>query len=236
MLSSIKLILLSSIFLLLSTACAPPALPDGLFDKKYDPYSSQAVQYFKQIALGAEFNDSPSDQFIKKWNSEIRIQLHGSYTTEDKRELTDIISELKELTGLSIQQVTRNANVNIYFIASNEFSRVIPYYNDTSSPQIGLFHVKTDPFTGVILNANITVKESLVGDNRKHILREELTQSLGLMKDSYQYTNSIFQQSAKSTPIEYARIDKEVIRILYDPRIRTKMTAQKIEQALLPTT
>lgn len=230
---SIRLILLFSV-LLLSTACAPPSLPDGFFDKKYDPYSSQSVQYFKEIAFGSEFNDFSSNQAIKKWNSEVRIQLHGSYNREDEQELANIISELKELTGLSIRQVTSNANMNIYYVAQNEFSRIFPNYQ-VNSPQIGFFSIHWDPSNNNILSATIAVKESLEGNLRKHILREEVTQSLGLAKDSYQYTNSIFQQSTQSAPIQYARIDKEVIRILYDPRIRAGMTKQDIEQALLPT-
>ena len=50
---------------------------------------------------------------------------------------------------------------------------------------------------------------------QKHLLREELTQSLGLKNDSYKYENSIFQQ--KWTEVtEYAPIDIKVIEMLYN--------------------
>ena len=52
---------------------------------------------------------------------------------------------------------------------------------------------------------------------QKHLLREELTQSLGLGKDSFKYPNSIFQSSWTQT-LNYLKIDKDVIRLLYHPK------------------
>jgi hypothetical protein len=52
-------------------------------------------------------------------------------------------------------------------------------------------------------------------DGQKHLLREELTQSLGLFNDSYKYENSIFQQRWTETT-EYAPIDRVLIDMLYN--------------------
>jgi hypothetical protein len=52
-------------------------------------------------------------------------------------------------------------------------------------------------------------------DAQKHLLREELTQSLGLFNDSYKYDNSIFYQGWTTTT-EYAPIDRELIDMLYN--------------------
>ena len=53
---------------------------------------------------------------------------------------------------------------------------------------------------------------------QKHLLREELTQSLGLGNDSPQYIESIFQ-SAWTTTTSYSMLDKDVIRLLYHPEM-----------------
>ena len=50
---------------------------------------------------------------------------------------------------------------------------------------------------------------------QKHLLREELTQSLGLFNDSYKYPESIFYQDWTTTT-EYAQIDRELIDMLYN--------------------
>ena len=219
----------------LNAASAPPPLPDGFMTDhdRYNPYGADAVQYFTDIALGSEFgSNNPHNQVVKKWRSQVRIQLHGSYTKDDEDDLEGMISELKKLTGLAIQRVYRDANINIHFIPADKFGVVIPQYN-TITPQIGVFYVESNSITHTIQSATIAIKDSLSGDLREHILREELTQSFGLMRDSYQYNNSVFQQKVESKPTKYAAIDKEIIRILYDPRIQPGMNEEEVKKALM---
>ncbi len=198
----------------------------------YGNYSADAVNYLTEVGLGSEFGNNP--KVINKWNSPIRIQLHGSYTTADERELDSIISELTRLTGLSITRRAGNsANINIHFIPEENFHLVSPGYSQNSD-QMGIFQTFFEA-DNTIYKAIIAIQHDLRGRTRPHILREELTQSLGLMKDSHRCTNSIFQQKTSSEPTQYAEIDREVIRILYDPRIRPGMSRQDILQTLSST-
>jgi hypothetical protein len=50
---------------------------------------------------------------------------------------------------------------------------------------------------------------------QRSILREELTQSLGLYNDSWKYPNSIFYQGGNDVT-EYSDLDKEIIQMLYN--------------------
>ena len=50
---------------------------------------------------------------------------------------------------------------------------------------------------------------------QRSILREELTQSLGLLNDSDMYTNSVFYEYG-NTVTEYSELDKEIIQMLYN--------------------
>ena len=65
----------------------------------------------------------------------------------------------------------------------------------------------------------------------KHLLREELTQSLGLARDSQRYDNSIFQKDWTTTN-EYADIDRDVIRLLYHPQMQIGLNQISVEQVL----
>ena len=65
----------------------------------------------------------------------------------------------------------------------------------------------------------------------KHVLREELTQSLGLMNDSFKYTNSIFYQGG-SRVTSYSDIDKQIIKILYSNRISPGMSKGAVKQTI----
>ena len=53
---------------------------------------------------------------------------------------------------------------------------------------------------------------------------------MGLMKDSYTYPESLFHH--KSAPLEYAEVDKQVIRLLYDENIKPGMTRQQVLNTL----
>ncbi len=55
---------------------------------------------------------------------------------------------------------------------------------------------------------------------QRHLLREELTQSLGLARDSPEFPESIFQQSFSTKTTEYATIDRDLIRLLYHKEMK----------------
>ena len=59
---------------------------------------------------------------------------------------------------------------------------------------------------------------ALTPEERAHMIREELTQVLGLMNDSPEYPDSIFQIEWTITN-RYAPIDRALIEMLYRPEI-----------------
>ena len=64
---------------------------------------------------------------------------------------------------------------------------------------------------------------------QRHLLRE-LTQSLGLAKDSFKYPNSIFQSSWTQT-LNYMEIDKDVISY-FIIQMSTGLNALAVEDVL----
>ena len=68
-------------------------------------------------------------------------------------------------------------------------------------------------------------------EEERHLLREELTQALGLARDSDLYANSIFQ-SRWTTTTEYAGIDEDVIRLLYHPQMQAGLDETETEEIL----
>ena len=217
--------------LLLLTACGPP-IDDSFFESPYDGYSEQAVNYFLEIGLCPEFSTLPCDPKVTKWDSDVRVQLHGQYSPADEEEVNSIISELSELTGLSVTKVNSNANINIHIVPHSSFTKYCRAYNPDGN-QDGYFQVsqpsdKKSPLSSSV----ICIKNNLEETHRHHLLREELTQSFGIFNDSYSHTGSVFQQDPYYTPTEYAEIDREVIRLLYDKRIKPGMTGEQIKSTL----
>ena len=52
-----------------------------------------------------------------------------------------------------------------------------------------------------------------------------------MMNDSYEYKDSIFYQDWTDT-VSYSDIDRVVIRILYDPRIKLGMTMDEVDDVI----
>lgn len=172
--------------------------------------------YYKRIAFGNEFNGDISGE--KKWNTDVKIFIIGEPDADLSEELTKILKELNDLIDpieLSITNNRSESNVIVLFGSKSDFieldSRVEPYvkYNE------GLFMIEY--INGEIDYGEMYVntKGKLTAKEKKHILREELTQLLGLCNDSYMYKNSIFYQGW-SDGTEYAQIDKELIKLLYN--------------------
>ena len=84
----------------------------------------------------------------------------------------------------------------------------------------------------VIYDANILISSAdITQQERSHLIREELTQSLGLMNDSDKYNDSIFYQNWTDV-IEFSEIDKTVIKLLYLKTIKPDMSKEQVLKIL----
>lgn len=185
-------------------------------------YTPEQINYFLEVALGTEYGTAKST--IKKWDRDIRIQVIGTPTPEDRITLQAVIDEINRLTGsIRLQMNADNPNMKIYFVPESKFARYEPNYQPRN---YGFFWNSWTNDT--IYNSRVLI--STVGISQKersHLIREELTQALGLMKDSKKYRESIFFQGW-TDPTNYAQIDKALIEMLYRPEIRPGMTKSQV--------
>ncbi len=189
----------------------------------------EQISYFLEIALGSEFR-SETKPMIHKWSGDIRIQYFGNPTSEDLATLQSVIRELNELTqgSINLQLVSSNPNLTMYFVPESQFKRYEPGYVPVN---YGFFMTRWDS-NGEIRNANVLItSQNVTQRERSHLIREELTQSLGLMRDSYKYPESMFYQPWTDVT-QYAEIDRALIRMLYNPNIQPGMTQAQVINSL----
>jgi hypothetical protein len=191
-------------------------------------FTQEEIDYFSEIALGAEFGDDVS--VIKKWTDAIRIKIIGEPTNEDLLAINDIVSDLNEIiTGLRVKIVDKKENITITFSPESDFSEIDSNYVPTN---YGFFWALWHDDNYVIYNASILISSAgITQDERSHLIREELTQSLGLMNDSVKYEDSIFYQDWTDVT-QYSDIDKAVIQLLYQKNIKAGMTKEQVLTAL----
>ncbi|HEY9645324.1 MAG TPA: DUF2927 domain-containing protein [Chroococcidiopsis sp.] len=207
-------------------SASPPTVPEapsalGFADR------DQAIDYFLEIAMGSEFGEtSPT---VKKWAGPIRITVSGTPTAADLATLDRVIRELNTLINgaVTLEISDQDPNLEIAFLPEAEFAQQGTNYEPGN---LGFFWTWWDK--DVIDRAKILISTTGVSQKeRSHLLREELTQSLGLMNDSERYRDSIFYQGWTSTT-DYTELDQAVIAILYRPEIRPGMSADEVKAAL----
>ncbi|WP_299460756.1 DUF2927 domain-containing protein [uncultured Microscilla sp.] len=196
-------------------------------------YSSAVKKYFKEIAVGSEFGKGRK---IVKWTKDIKIFVMGEKIPALETELNKIMGELNQLIRpVRMQRVfsKTQANFFIFFGSSNDYiNKVEPNARRYANRNLALFYVYFTPKNSVD-KGSMYVNTSMMKapDTRKHLLREELTQALGLMNDSHKYAESIFYQKF-SRATQYASIDKQLIQLLYSNKIRPGMSKTQVEQVL----
>lgn len=172
--------------------------------------------YYEEITNGTELNtNSGKNKFYK----DVKIYVYGEKNDTLIDELNKIVLELNELIeSINIEIVSDStlSNINIYFGDSDYFCSVRneKYIQDLSKISQGFF--STYSYNGRLFSSLVFINTKLINgmQRKKHVLREELTQSLGFGNDSYKYTNSIFYEGY-SNKISYSDLDKLIIKKHY---------------------
>ena len=174
--------------------------------------SPEAIEYFNEIVMNTEFNGARKTAYT--WKSDMKIYVDGEKQDYLMDELNRIVSELNGIINsieIKIVSSPSQANYIIYFGSHIDFKNKY----DLGSPEHlennwGYFETYT--YSGLMY---VDLVRNDDKESHKHLLREELTQSLGLFNDSYEYPESIFYQGWTTTT-EFAPIDRELIDMLYN--------------------
>jgi hypothetical protein len=212
-------IVLFASFLLL-TGCLVSGSPG-------DQVGEKEIDYFVTVALGVEFGTSEAT--IKKWTRDLQIEVSGDPTAEDRTTLAQVVAELNALQDqVELELVDGLGNVEIFFGPEAEFSRLEPNYQPTN---YGFFWVNWNAKDEIYRARILISTDGVEQEERSHLIREELTQSLGLMRDSIQYPDSIFYAN-RSEVAEYAAIDETLIKLLYSEAIVPGMAKAEVRAVL----
>lgn len=196
-------------------------------------YDQRVIEYFGEVALGFEFGGAT--EVTRKWVGDMKIFVGGEQKPALLSELQGIINEINTLAtdGFSISMVTDSLDMNyyIYFGSGADYASIYPSQSGLVAGNWGLFSVYWDA-SEQIYKGNMYVDTERANDlEERHLLREELTQSLGLAKDSERYDDSIFQTDWTTTTT-FSDIDKDLIRLLYHPQMQTGLTTVQVEETL----
>ena len=179
-------------------------------------YTQEEIEYFNEVALTSEYDNIDAGHACT-WKTDMNIYVSNERPEYLMEELNRIVNELNDIIepiNINIVENKSDANFIVCFGSESDMHKLAPGSESFTPNNWGLFTVNTGS-TIKRGSMYVDIYRCKSVDGQKHLLREELTQSLGVFNDSYKYENSIFQQ--KWTEVtEYAPIDIRVLEMLYN--------------------
>ena len=198
-------------------------------------FQNQAMNYFGEVALG--FEAGGSSEITRRWQSPVRIFVGGEYDQRQFQELESVIVELNELidptSSIEIVTDTLLSNSYFHFGSAASYIEIFPDMQGLLTGNVGYFNVWWNQ--DIINRSRVFVDTQRLSFNQqKSLIREELVQSMGLGKDSPLYPNSIFYETATDGGFaeSLSNLDREVIRLLYHPMMRTRLNRSQAESVI----
>lgn len=195
---------------------------------------SEAEEYLLSVALGSEFGSS--SRLVRKWVRDVQVFLSDTVDQALREEYERIRQEINGLSNdIQITNASQPEEADFVILLSDadRYAAFEPNAANLVSNNFGLFWVYWNGRSEITRGSMYVDVERTPGlDCQKHLLREELTQALGLMNDTNDYPASIFYQAWTCTP-SYAKIDRELLQIFLDPRVEPGMNRAELEEILL---
>lgn len=174
-------------------------------------HSPEVIKYFNEITLGSEFGEGRKNPY--RWTTDVKIFVQGRKHGYLMEELNDVVSDLNSIIKtINIEVVSNPKDANLFLFLGSRSQFLSAHPDISNLPDcLGFFCTYyNEAKTFVDLDGTSGRTEF-----QRHILREEITQSLGLFNDSETYDNSIFYDGYNGVT-EYSQIDREIIDMLYN--------------------
>lgn len=188
------------------------------------------LKLFLNIILNNEFQNKP--QKCKKWLQDIKIFIYfEKYIKELDDEANKIIKEINEISDTIKINKTDNFNdshIKVFLSSAKTFMDYLPENN-------WKYLQNNYGFATIFYNKQFIINKALIYVDiyrtkelkcQKHLLREEITQSLGLVND-INMKKSIFNQQWECTN-KYTNFDKMVIKLFMSKKIKPGMNEEQI--------
>lgn len=144
------------------------------------------------------------------------MQALGNPDSDSLQCLNTVISDFNSLSSsIKLKKVSSSPDIEIHFVPGSQFQSIEPNYiagND------GFFYFWWNGNSEIYRSRILIDSKKNSPQERCHLIREELTQSMGLARDSNSYPDSIFYSVWGSTNF-YSELDKSLIKMLYNTSV-----------------
>jgi len=199
-------------------------------------YETKLIDYFKEIALKVEFGENINK--VIKWKKPMILyvegnKLHNQQINAIKKTIKTINQLVSDGFYIELTRNKNNSNAILYLIDKKNIDKTkFDFYDKIKEDFVGLTEIEINDNYNII-DAKIFINANAPIDIQESVILEEITQSIGLMNDSNKYPNSIFyqkQDERKQMIKEYSQLDKDIIKLLYNPKMKAGFDSMQAEK------
>jgi len=192
-------------------------------------YETKLIDYYKEVALDAEFGDSPNR--IVKWNSIMKLYIEKDREYKEQvtwiKEVINKINSLVKKSDFKIEITGDKSKSNSIIFLGNRNNLEIndpSFFNGVDMEVTGLVNIEFDTRKFAIMQSKIFISTDEQLEIQFSTILEELTQSIGLPADSNSYSDSIFYENQiedDKINNDYSQLDIDIIKLLYHPKMKS---------------
>jgi hypothetical protein len=214
----------------------------NLFDfKEYklSKYDIELIDYFNEVVLNAEYDVSPNR--ITKWTEPMKVFIFKE--TELNYEVSIIKNTIEKINTLvqdefhiQLTNDPKKCNAVIFLTEREKLEPLLPTLFENFNTEVaGTAEILFDLESFQIIDAKIFIDILQPKETIESTILEEITQSIGIMNDSEKYSDSVFYENKSLDSIntlEYSKMDIEIIKILYHPKMKPGLDYNKAEKVI----
>lgn len=213
---------------------------------KYTPtvYEQELIEYFKEIALEAEYFDS--SQKVIKWKKGMVLFILKDQENERlMKVIRNTVQKINELStdGFRIELNSDPSKCNsiLYLHTREKMAEIAPDFymmfaeNSIGKKVGGFAYSQYHEDNYKIVRSDIFVDIAEPIEVVETLIVEEITHSIGLHNDSKKYPNSVFYEDKVQNNIltkEYSQMDADVVRLLYHSKMRPGLNPDQVENVI----
>jgi hypothetical protein len=210
-------------------------------------------EIFVQIALYEEYSfignriiERASPSVLRRWQTPIKLALEFgdsvpvSVQNADQRFVSGYVNRLSRLTGHPMSLVEQGANFHVLVLNEAErqaiaprLVRLVPGIDSVTIDLVRDLPLSVSCLvlafsrsgTDVYTDALAIIRAELPDLSRRACYYEELAQGMGLPNDSPRARPSLFNDTSEFAVL--TALDENMLRILYDPRLRPGMAERE---------
>ncbi|MBQ8259427.1 MAG: DUF2927 domain-containing protein [Clostridia bacterium] len=210
-----------------TTATPETTIPEEIHSNLYDPDLSveDAIRFFAEVCLDAEYVHSGDPSFLQKWTIPIYYSIAGTPTEKDKEVIDETARTLNSIEGFPGMYPSSDINpinMQIYFCPESDFAPLTGYQSNGNDGFVTFWYNGFNE----IYSSVICVRNDIDQELRNSVIMEEIYNGLGPIQDTKLREDSIIF-SGFSAPQAMTNTDLLILRLLYHPKLVCGMNADE---------